>query len=194
MLVKTSNLSNLQVPFHCGSAPECQSEQTHLHAWRSQPVYCRNGEAALRYPHVAMLVQIMGGLERMLSKLLSAEDAATASLQHAKFRSSEGLFSSLNAQLNAKRMPAWKWWESYGATVPELQGAAVKILSQCSSACSCERNWSTYGFVHSKSRNRLSPARARDLVYVFSNLRLIQRIEDAEYEEEYPEWDSSDEE
>lgn len=139
-----------------------------------------------------MHMQVMGGLERMLSKLLSEEEAAEASLQHAKFRSAEGLFSSQNAQLNAKRMPAWKWWESYGASVPELQKAAVRILSQCTSACSCERNWSTYGFIHSKSRNRLSPDRARDLVYVFSNLRLIQRIEDVEYEEEFPEWDSSD--
>ena len=99
---------------------------------------------------------------------------------------------TVNARTNASRMPAWKWWQQYGAAVPELQGVAIKILSQCSSACSCERNWSTYGFIHNKARNRLSVDRARDLVFVFSNLRLLKSIEDVEYEEEFPEWDSSD--
>lgn len=136
----------------------------------------------------------MLGFERMLSKLLSEEDSAKASLQHAKFRNSEGLFGSENAMRNRKSMPAWKWWQSYGASTHQLQEVAIKILAQCSSACSCERNWSTYGFIHSKSRNRLSPSRARDLVYVFSNLRLLKKMEDVEYEEAFPEWDSSDEE
>ena len=76
--------------------------------------------------------------------------------------------------------------------MPELQSVAVKVLAQCSSACSCERNWSTYGFIHSKARNRLRPGRARDLVFVFSNLRLLKKMEDLEYEEQFPEWDSSD--
>lgn len=134
----------------------------------------------------------MLGLNDMLSKLLSPEDAAKASMQHSKFKQKEGLLGSVNAQANVRKLPAWKWWLTYGATVPELQKAAVKILSQCSSACSCERNWSTYGFIHSKARNRLQPSRARDLVYVFSNLRLLEQMDDAEYEEEYIEWDSSD--
>lgn len=141
-----------------------------------------------------MIMQVMGGFERMLVKLLDEEAAAKASLQHAKFRAQEGLFGSVNAQKNIKAMPAWKWWGQYGATVPELQAAARKILAQCSSACSCERNWSTYGFIHSKLRNRLRPERARDLVYVFSNLRLLKKIDDLEYEEEFPACDSSDKE
>ena len=61
-----------------------------------------------------------------------------------------------------------KWisgkWQAYGAEVPELQQVAIKILAQPTSACSCERNWSSYGFIHNRMRNRLTRKRAADLV------------------------------
>jgi hypothetical protein len=41
------------------------------------------------------------------------------------------------------------------------------------SSSSCERNWNSYSFVHNKSRNRLQPKRAEDLVYVYTNSRLM---------------------
>ena len=40
------------------------------------------------------------------------------------------------------------------------------------SSSSAERNWSTYGFIHSVKRNRLGSQKVEDLVYVHSNLRL----------------------
>ena len=43
------------------------------------------------------------------------------------------------------------------------------------SSSSAERNWSTYGFIHSVKRNRLGSQKAEDLVYVHSNLRLVSR-------------------
>uniref|UniRef100_A0A2N9FGM0 Reverse transcriptase Ty1/copia-type domain-containing protein n=1 Tax=Fagus sylvatica TaxID=28930 RepID=A0A2N9FGM0_FAGSY len=36
-------------------------------------------------------------------------------------------------------------------------------------------NWSTYSFIHSLRRNKMTPARAQDLVFVHSNLRLLSR-------------------
>ena len=88
-------------------------------------------------------------------------------------------------------MSGWKWWEQYGAGVPELQAVAVKVLAQCSPACSCERNWSTYGFIHCKSRNRLGVERAKDLVYVFSILRLLLRLRAVNYQELVAHWGAS---
>jgi hypothetical protein len=49
-------------------------------------------------------------------------------------------------------------------------------------------------FIHSKKRNRLSSNKASDLVYVFSNLRLLDKIEDLEYEEAFVAWSSEEEE
>lgn len=71
---------------------------------------------------------------------------------------------------------------------------AIAVLAQVSSASACERNWSTFNFIHNKLRNRLSPERAHELVYVFTNLRLLKKICASNYEEEYHIWDSDDEE
>lgn len=56
-----------------------------------------------------------------------------------------------------------------------------------SSACACEH-------IHDRRRNRLSAARARDLVWVFSNLRLRRKVLDAGYEETVVEWEESEDE
>ncbi|KAK8930493.1 hypothetical protein KSP39_PZI016120 [Platanthera zijinensis] len=67
------------------------------------------------------------------------------------------------------------WWSYYGTSAPKLQKIALKLLGQPSSSSCCERNWSTYSFIHSLRRNKILPQRADDLVYVHSNLRLLSR-------------------
>ena len=68
-----------------------------------------------------------------------------------------------------------KWWVIHGTSAQMLQSIALKLLGQpCSSSC-CERNWSTYNFIHPMKRNKLTPQRVEDLVYVYNNLRLLSR-------------------
>ena len=67
------------------------------------------------------------------------------------------------------------WWRMYGGQVPELRNLASRLLSQVSSSSAAERNWSTYSFIHSVKRNRLTSKRAEKLVYVHSSLRLCSR-------------------
>jgi hypothetical protein len=43
------------------------------------------------------------------------------------------------------------------------------------SSSSCERNWSSYSFVHSKARNRLHSSCAEVLVYVYTNSRVLNQ-------------------
>ena len=70
-------------------------------------------------------------------------------------------------------------WINHGQSVPLLQKIALKLLNQPASSSCCERNWSTYSFMHSMKRNKLTPERAEDLVFVHSNLRLLSRkVED----------------
>jgi hypothetical protein len=52
---------------------------------------------------------------------------------------------------------------------------AIKVNAAMPSSSSCERNWSAYDFIHSKRRNKLTPKRANDLVWVFSNKQLLRR-------------------
>ena len=73
------------------------------------------------------------------------------------------------------------WWLAFGGSTPALQKLAMMVLAQVSSACACERNWSAYDFIHSRSRNKLKHQRADDLVYVFSNLRLVDELTSAFY-------------
>jgi hypothetical protein len=67
------------------------------------------------------------------------------------------------------------WWFTSGSVGKLLPRIARRILAQVVSLSSCERNWSSYSFVHSKARNRLLPSRAEDLVYVYTNSRVLNQ-------------------
>jgi len=75
--------------------------------------------------------------------------------QHSAYRAGHGLFSRPMAEAAAKEMPPFRWWLAFGPHVPELQKVAIRVLSQVTSASACERNWSTFDFIHTKKRNRL---------------------------------------
>ena len=51
------------------------------------------------------------------------------------------------------------------------------------SGSSCERNFSSFGFIQSKLRNRLSDGKTEKLVFVYSNMKELDKVS-AEEEEE----------
>ncbi|KAK2656745.1 hypothetical protein Ddye_009797 [Dipteronia dyeriana] len=94
---------------------------------------------------------------------------------YAAFTSCLGHFSGHNSISDSVFMSPVNWWIVHGTSTPSLQSIALKLLQQpCSSSC-CERNWSTYNFIHSLRRNKMTPQRAEDLVFVHNNLRLLSR-------------------
>lgn len=62
-----------------------------------------------------------------------------------------------------------RWWKSYGARWPLVQRVGMRLMAGRSSATTCERNWSAYGYIWDRRRNRLDTTRAEKLVYVFTN-------------------------
>jgi hypothetical protein len=76
--------------------------------------------------------------------------------------------------LGVKEVPHL-WWFTNGSVGKMLPRIARRILAQVVSSSSCERNWSSYSFVHSKARNRLLPSRAEDLVYIYTNSRVLDQ-------------------
>ena len=70
--------------------------------------------------------------------------------------------------------PPHEWWDAMGSEAKALQTIARRILAQVCSISSCERNWSTYSFVHNKVRNHLQPSCVEDLVYIYTNSRLLR--------------------
>jgi hypothetical protein len=72
-------------------------------------------------------------------------------------------------------MEPHQWWHRVGGNA--LPKIAKRILLLTCSASSCERNWSIYSFVYSKSRNRLGVDKAEALVYIYTNSKLLcQRL------------------
>jgi hypothetical protein len=65
----------------------------------------------------------------------------------------------------------------FGYLTPALQKLAMRFVSQCASAIGCEPNWSTFAFIHTKVRNRLTYEKLHKLVYVNYNLRIQNSID-----------------
>lgn len=117
------------------------------------------------------------------------EDRRTIKVEFAKFSASSDEFGNYDSLQDRGQMEPHHWWAFHGADAPMLQGLALKLLGQPSSSSCCERNWSTYSFIHSLKRNNLKPKRAEDLVFIHSNLRLLSRRLDEYKKGESLMWD-----
>ena len=89
------------------------------------------------------------------------------------FEERTGPYGPLEApDIRETRMQPHQWWQRVGGDA--LPVIAKRILSLTCSASSCERNWSMYSFVHNKVRNRLGVKKAEDLVYIYTNSKLLR--------------------
>ncbi len=71
------------------------------------------------------------------------------------------------------------WWQTYGRDLyPQLTQAAVRLLSMHATSCASERNWSLWGSVYTKTRNRLSISRAEKLIFIRGNSSQSTRDDD----------------
>ncbi|KAL2962435.1 hypothetical protein AAZX31_17G143100 [Glycine max] len=81
--------------------------------------------------------------------------------EFSKFSSCVGDFGSFDSIEDRWALDPKTWWVMHGSSTPILQKVALKLLVQpCSSSC-CERNWSTYSFIHSLKRNKMDPKRVK---------------------------------
>ncbi|KAL3745851.1 hypothetical protein ACJRO7_014884 [Eucalyptus globulus] len=81
-------------------------------------------------------------------------------LEYVDFASKNGDFRVFDSIQNRYSMDPRAWWVNHGACAPMLQSIALKLLAQPSFSSCAERNWSTYSFVHSVRRNKMTPKRA----------------------------------
>jgi hypothetical protein len=93
------------------------------------------------------------------------------------------------AKTAAGKIPAYQWWTNFGASVPELQSFAVRVLSQTASSSEAERNWSLFGFEQSKRCCSLKCTTMDKMVFIHANTRLIDKISDVCYEEPHIVWE-----
>ena len=113
-------------------------------------------------------------LNRVFRKLSSNEENYVQILvQYQDFLENRGAFAD-STDPQAHGTAIHEWWDAMGGGARALQTIARRILGQVCSVSACERNWSMYSYVHSKVRNRLKHVRAEDLVYIYTNSRLVR--------------------
>ncbi|KAJ7970782.1 Dimer_Tnp_hAT domain-containing protein [Quillaja saponaria] len=118
-----------------------------------------------------------------------AEERRFVNIEFARFSGCMDVFASFDSLQDRWDLDPKMWWLVHGSSASLLQNIALKLLGQpCSSSC-CERNWSTYSFIHSMRRNKITPQRAEDLVYVHTNLRLLSRKNESYNKGETKMWD-----
>eukprot|EP01018_Ginkgo_biloba_P006648 Gb_37104 [translate_table: standard] len=89
--------------------------------------------------------EIMSGLYALIEKLNPYREVAKKVREQLKaYKLQEGIFESVAAKDDRTCVALGLWWDFYGAKAPELQCFAIRVLSQGSSATTCERNWSTF--------------------------------------------------
>lgn len=70
----------------------------------------------------------------------------------------------------------------------EIQAFAIGLFSRVASALACERNWSTYSFIHPVKRNWWGSKKAERLLYINNTLCLLA-WKDLGYNESHRKWD-----
>ena len=89
-----------------------------------------------------------------------------------------------------RKVSVLSFWMSRGDQWPWLQKLAQQAFSMVASSAASERNLSTFGFIHSKLRNCLSPDAVQKLVYIKTNN--LQFTKQASLEEQFNEEDHYD--
>lgn len=92
----------------------------------------------------------------------------------AEYRTNTGFFGLIN-NINLTCPPAI-WWQGIASNEP-LCPIASRLLSVPCSSAACERNWSSFGLIHTKLRNKLLSGRVEKLVAIRSNLNISQRVQ-----------------
>ncbi|KAM6453426.1 uncharacterized protein PHA67_019283 [Liasis olivaceus] len=110
----------------------------------------------------------------------------------AEYRISSGIWARNAFWDSAKHIPPATWWQGLCTTQP-LIPLASRLLQISASSAACERIWSVFVNIHTKSRNKLTCERVEKLVSIHANLTFLEVHEknDKEEEEEETENDSS---
>ena len=115
---------------------------------------------------------VVTACKRVLRNLYTPETYPDVVQEFLAFRHKRAPFHDMLDRKQQKCSP-YAWWDFEGDCGKLLAPIAKQILAQMVSTSSCERNWSSYSFVHDKKQNRLLPKRADDLVFVYTNSRLL---------------------
>jgi len=80
------------------------------------------------------------------------------------------------------KMTARNYWNIIGREkFPELYQIAQPICEMICSSATAERVWSTFRFIHSRLRNRLTNEHVKKLVFIYTNSVLLDTVDKNDY-------------
>lgn len=89
---------------------------------------------------------------------------------------------SVHQQETVFAMSARSYWNVFGRHEhPALYEVAKPVVEMVCSSAASERGWSTFRFIHSRLRNRLSNDRVKKLVFVFTNCAMLDQEDKYDY-------------
>jgi hAT family C-terminal dimerisation region len=92
--------------------------------------------------------------------------------------------------LAERKVSVFSFWMSRGDQWPRLQKLAQQVFSMVASSVASECNFTTFGFIHLKLRNCLSPDAVQKLVYI--KTKNLQFTKQASLEKQFDEEDHYD--
>jgi hypothetical protein len=78
--------------------------------------------------------------------------------------------------LRDKRETPLQYWQADDVALPLLRDIAIKLFAMASSSAASERNFSTFGFIHSKLRKSQVAEKVQKLVFIKTNYPASQRL------------------
>lgn len=87
-----------------------------------------------------------------------------------------------NSQKTIMRMSSKSYWSIVGRDkFPNLFKIAKPISEMIASSATAERTWSTFKFIHSRLRNRLTNERVEKLVFLYTNCVIFDEADKNDY-------------
>lgn len=89
---------------------------------------------------------------------------------------------SAHQQETVFEMDARSFWNVFGRLdFPALYQVAKPIIEMVCSSAASERGWSTFRFIHSRLRNKLTNDRVKKLVFVYTNCAMLDEEDKYDY-------------
>uniref|UniRef100_U9TXR5 HAT C-terminal dimerisation domain-containing protein n=1 Tax=Rhizophagus irregularis (strain DAOM 181602 / DAOM 197198 / MUCL 43194) TaxID=747089 RepID=U9TXR5_RHIID len=105
-------------------------------------------------------------IEKEILSLVGEEYKDIVLTELAEYVGKTGSFAHSNLWGDVIQNPV-NWWNLMKGRYPILSDIAIQILSIPATSAASERNWSTFGFIHSKLRNKLHEKRVEKLFICF---------------------------
>ncbi|GES99673.1 zinc finger BED domain-containing protein 1-like [Rhizophagus clarus] len=120
-----------------------------------------------------------------IEKVYTFEEAAHIYGVMQKYIAKTDEFSGALLRASIEYSSPISWWKSnFTHKFPVVVELACRVLSIPTSSAAAERNWSNFGFIHSKLRARLNNNRVKKLVAIYQNLRIHKEIKEDNWFEE----------